>query len=53
MQAGAVNSIRGLTKRSAIVLSGRMVLALMMEVCLRLKAFGRTGEEHAPERSQE
>jgi len=28
-------------------------VALMMEICSRLKAFRRTGEEHAPGRSQD
>ena len=35
------------------MLNVRMALTLMMEVSLRLKAFGRTGEERAPERSQD
>jgi hypothetical protein len=35
------------------VLNVGKALTLMMEICSRLKAFGRTGEEHAPGRSQD
>jgi hypothetical protein len=48
-----VKSEYELVKRSKIVLNVRMALALMIEVCSRLKAFGGTGEERAPERSQD